>query len=819
MTRRARLGLLSASLFLLALPLTVGKPGLPPTLKSDEPAYFLMAESIAHDGDLSVDTGDLERLFDEFPYRPVSNLILMTDDGWRSVYFGKPYLYSLFAAPFARVAGADGMLLFNMLLLVAMIWMGAAYLARFNTDGTAAVFAAGFFIASAGFSYVFWLHPEVFNMAAVAACLFLGLGPALDRQDAPGEPTAPEDGRARSRRRRAWPATAAVLSGAALSLAVYNKPVIAALALAPLAALAVRRRWRLIALWIAGAAVSLGLATGLAVALTGHATPYLGVERQGVVVCSPDVLPINRTTAATAGEKGTEERPTGGAWSWIFRIPDVHLGRLGENVLYFLAGRHTGLFLYFPFSLLALILFLVHRRRPPGEQAWRWGLLGGLGLVALFFLVFIPANWQGGGGFIGNRYYVNVYPAFLFLVTRIRPRWTVPATFTVAGVFLGTIVLTPFGADVPEPTLQSHVRNPPFRLFPRELTLREVPGYVSVPIGSLQVVARKDVVLPQAGRLWIAAGQPVEIEILAPKPVDGPFQLLVRSDAPRNRIRLQMGDADETVELGAATVQGPEARVSLDPGGPSRFTHRGEPPEPIPVYTLTVTAEHGRSRLWTRHFPPPSCPGSGFAFYDTLEDNFPVGAELVLLGTGDAMDRDVFGVAWNKVTLRDRVLAGQTFYARVGLTNTSGQPWTPGAAAEVHLSYHWYRAAGGAEAGPGTASTAGPTSEAGSGDDGVPAQASAPEAGDLVEFDGLRTHLPLPVAAGESVEVLQEIRAPVEPGRYELVLDPVFEQVSWFSRRGVEPYRTAVAVVAPRAGAQGGQAVPDEIGPEEPSAE
>jgi len=781
-TRRARLGLLSVSLFLLALPLTVGKPGLPPTLKSDEPAYFLMAESIVHDGDLVVDTGDLERLFDEFPYRPVHNLILMTDDGWETVLFGKPYLYSLFAAPFAGLAGADGMLLFNMLLLVAMIWMGAAYLARWNPGGTAAVFAGGFFIASAGFSYVFWLHPEVFNMTAVAACLYLGLGPALDG-------ARREEGGTGGRRRAL---VMAGLSGAALSLAVYNKPMIAALALAPLLALGLRRRWVAVAVWIAGAALSLGLATGVATALTGHATPYLGVERQGVVVCSPDVLPIDRTTAATAGEAGRAERPTGGAWSWIFRVPDVHLGRLGENLLYFLIGRHTGLFLYFPFSLLALALFLVHGWRRPRspdrsqarDSVWRWSLLGSLAVVALFFLIFIPANWQGGGGFVGNRYFVNVYPAFLFLVTRIRPLWTLPATFTAAGVFLGTIVFTPFGADVPEPTLQAHVRNPPFREFPLELTLREVPGYVSVPLGSLQVAARKDAVLPRAGRLWVANGQPVELQILAPRPVDGPFHLLVKSDAPRNRIRLQMGDADETLELGSATVQGPEARVTLDPGGPSRFTHRGEPPEPVPVYTLTVTAEHGRSRLWTRNFPPPRCPGSGFAHYETLEDNFPVGAELVLLATGDALDRDVFGVDWKRVTVRDRVLAGQTFFARVELTNTSDAPWSPGAAAEVHLGYHWYAAAPGGDGG-------------------------------LVEYDGVRTDLPLPVAPGETVEVHQEIRAPEAPGRYQLVLDPVFEQVSWFSRRGVEPYRAEVTVVAPAT--EGSVLQPNEPG--EPGAE
>ena len=94
-----------------------------------------MALSLAHDGDLQVEVRDIDRLFQEFPYQPVNNLILMTRDGWRTVYYGKPYIYSLLAAPFAGLFGADGLLFFNMLLTVAMIWMGASYLARFNPDG------------------------------------------------------------------------------------------------------------------------------------------------------------------------------------------------------------------------------------------------------------------------------------------------------------------------------------------------------------------------------------------------------------------------------------------------------------------------------------------------------------------------------------------------------------------------------------------------------------------------------------------------------------------------------------------------------------
>ena len=110
-----------------------------------------------------------------------------------------------------------------------------------------------------------------------------------------------------------------------------------------------------------------------------------------------------------------------------------------------------------PFAVLAVALFLVHGRR----SVPRWLLLGSAAAIALFFLLQIAWNWQGGGGFVGNRYFVNVYPAFLFLVTRIRPRWLLLAGYGLAGPFLSPLVLAPLGMPGPEPTLQMHVRGAP----------------------------------------------------------------------------------------------------------------------------------------------------------------------------------------------------------------------------------------------------------------------------------------------------------------------------------------------------------------------
>ena len=227
--------LISGAVFLLLLTLSVGKPGLPVTLKADEPAYYLMALSLARDHDLVCDTGDLGRLFDEYPYLAAFNVILMTDDGWHTVFFGKPFIYSFLAAPFAGLFGANGLVAFNMLMLMGMVWMGTAYLSRFNAPPLAALYSVGFFVLSTSIAYVFWLHPEIFNMTCVAASLFLVLH---EFDDGPGV------GRLAGVRRRLFgPRMRVVWSGALLAMAVYNKPMLAAMALPSLFLLLQRRAW------------------------------------------------------------------------------------------------------------------------------------------------------------------------------------------------------------------------------------------------------------------------------------------------------------------------------------------------------------------------------------------------------------------------------------------------------------------------------------------------------------------------------------------------------------------------------------------------
>jgi hypothetical protein len=732
-SRTVNLTLAAVTAFFVLFPLTLGKPGLPPHLKADESAYYLASLSLAHDRDLRVEPKDIDRAFQEFPYGPVNNMIVMTDDGWRTVYFAKPYIYSLLAAPFAYFFDANGLLGFNMLLTMAMVWMGYLYLRRYNPPGLAGLFSASFFLLSVGFSYSFWLQPEVLNAFSVAACLFFGL------------PRPDETGRPDRRRELLF----ALVSGAVLALAVYNKPMYGVVGLAPLVAFARDRRWKTLGVWIAGAALGMAAIAGIATALTGHPSPYLGVRRQGVTLCEPGKLPITPEETKATGGVAVAHSSTGNTWTWLLRKIDVTPYEELENIRYFLVGRHTGFLIYTPFAGLAVILFLLRGRR----SRERWVLLAAVTGVGLYFITFIAWNWQGGGGFVGNRYFISLVPAFLFLVTEIRPRGLLIAGYAMAGLFLGPLLFSPFGATVPEPTLQAHVRGAPFRFLPFELSLKNVPGYERAVLGDVRIVGRKDVFLPMGEQVWVGGANRVELYLIGAAPVPkAVFQ--VTNFAPGNRVELEMGAAREVLDFG------PDAetrRIQLAPGDPFRV--RRQRLATFYVYKLVVTTRTGRIKPWERQYPPNNCPY--FTQDDRTRENFFTGASLAYLGSGAQLDADLYQVQWGNTVAPPQVRAGEAFTVLTRLFNRSRYPWTAEGAARVNLAYHWLDANG-----------------------------------NTVVKDGLRSPMPWPVPPGGRVSAQQKVLAPAQPGRYVLELDPVFETVSWFSERnGGKTLRLPVEVL------------------------
>ena len=724
-----------ASLVLVLLPLTLAKPGWPPQLKGDEPANYLMALSLWHDGDLRCETQDIDRLFHEFTQR-TENLALMTLDGWRTVYFSTPLVYPLFAAPAAGLFGANGMMAFNAALMMLMIALGTNYLRQFNRGSVAALFAVGFFVLSCGFVYVFWLQTEIFNMTCVLVSFFLVW-----------------------RKKGNWSAWAVWLalagSGISLALVTYSKPMLGALAL-PLLYISIRRRgWKAAVAWCLSAAMTLALLAGLAFALTKTPWPYFVPSRRAVTVGSPidfmerkvsaSVQPsvsaeVEQGVASSAEPSSSQVSRWGKKVAHYLRRYDprrVNRPLLVANGGYFLWGRHVGLLLYMPFAALCILLFLLHDWRSKG----RWLILAALVVSTLAYLLLLPSRWHGGGGSIGNRYMVIAYPAFLFLVTRIRPAWSTAVGYGLGGLFLGPLLLTPFGAQVDDWSLQAYVRSAPFRYFPFELTLaRNLDGYHGNYQSGAWIRGRADALKFRGDELWVQGASDVEAWMLSEQPLpDAMFR--IRSGAPSNTVDICLEDSCERVEFDGVTPADTR-EVVLRPEKPWRW-QRGS--RNI-VYRLRVKTSAGEQPTWRRN----------------NRDNFYLGAALTYLGSSVERDRDLFHVEWNQVDRVGSVEAGSRFQLPATLKNAGQETWTASGATRVHLSYHWLD-----------------------------------EAGQTVVRDGIRSRLSSDVAPGDSITVVMDLIAPEETGQHSLVLDLVREHVAWFSDRNEDAAISWVVDVLP----------------------
>jgi hypothetical protein len=139
------------------------------------------------------------------------------------------------------------------------------------------------------------------------------------------------------------------------------------------------------------------------------------------------------------------------------------LGLLPYNMFWYVFGRFTGIMWYF---FPALVFFWSFLRGRKSLDAWLI-LAAALGQI-LVYLVMMPDNYGGGGGSMANRYFMNIYPMFLFLpAMKMRKRETV-WPWAMACVFLAPILLSPM-ATTESPAI--HAKHFPYSLLPVELTL------------------------------------------------------------------------------------------------------------------------------------------------------------------------------------------------------------------------------------------------------------------------------------------------------------------------------------------------------------
>ena len=379
-----------------------------PYTVGDEGVYSMQAQSLAFDFDRRYEETDYRRYLETTGKVP-DPLILQSTDGGGTLVYAKPVFYSLYLAPFVRLAPERGPIVANLVLLIlAALLLECLLLQRVGADGP--LVAAFLLFFSVTFGHVFWVHADLFYLVVTALGLCC-LDPWFEgRRPPPGR---------------------LIAGGALLATAGAGRPfylaVLAAVLLA--AAPTLRQTWgRRIAAIVLGAAVVLLAGSAWFHGASGGAwSPYVG-ERQGFSSATgyPDI-DFDR-------EGWPELLAVRGDASWVregFLLPSFDAALLGHNVVYAFLGRSVGIVPYF----LPLVLACACLR--PGSRR-RW-LLAGVGLGLLAFLFKSPYNFYGGAGAIANRWFLPLYPVCWFLVERPPSRRWLVASSLMAALFVAPL--------------------------------------------------------------------------------------------------------------------------------------------------------------------------------------------------------------------------------------------------------------------------------------------------------------------------------------------------------------------------------------------
>ena len=148
-------------------------------------------------------------------------------------------------------------------------------------------------------------------------------------------------------------------------------------------------------------------------------------------------------TAGSGFDVGVEKE-TNEALTDIIFDRRVFGTNLAHNLGYFFVGRYSGLLPYFFPALFALAAFVVGIRRRP---AWQYFVVAAVLGQMLTFIIGTPYTWHGGGGSVGNRYFMSAYGLLLFVMPVLPRSWMAFVPWVVGALFTAPLVLNPFYAS------------------------------------------------------------------------------------------------------------------------------------------------------------------------------------------------------------------------------------------------------------------------------------------------------------------------------------------------------------------------------------
>ena len=464
-----RVGLLLAVVILAiygGLALSVDFPRAAIGIQSDEATYYMMGHSLAEDGDLTYHRSDLERVWKEFPSGPTGlflkrgrdvvdgGLMLKPPFVWlrtqpdtdpRRFFYGKSFIYPLVAAPFVKLFGTNGFLVLHAILLGLVTFCAYLFLHARAPAVPSALLAGAFVMATVVPVYFVWITPELFNFALGALAYFAW----LYKEVAPREVMP---------RGLKWTAghSGEIVAAALLGLATFSKPS-NALLFVPIAVLLAWRR-QLIPLVLSGFVFTVAAAGlfGLNTVVSGEWN-YQGGERRTFYWEFPF------QTAASTFDVGMP-MARDEAQTDVILQESVFWTNFFHNLKWYFVGRYSGLIAYFFPAVFAMALFLTGARRRP---LWQWLVLASGLAQILLFIVSLPYTWFGGGGSVGNRYFMGAYGIFVFLIPPVTSIGMSVVPWIVGGIFMAKLVLNPFTTSF-SPGV--YAESGPLRMLPVELS-------------------------------------------------------------------------------------------------------------------------------------------------------------------------------------------------------------------------------------------------------------------------------------------------------------------------------------------------------------
>ncbi len=691
-------------------------------VSGDEGTYMAMVQSLALDGDLIFSSADRARL-DSARSEGERSLILQRTE--RGITYSKPVLYAVLASPFYLLLGRYGAIALNALALAGACWLTALYLRRLGSLDRLLTLVT-FIGASAMLPYLAWRMSDALLVSFTLAGLVLSLAAVRKSPDPLLDFTPFLDRR-----------LAPFLGGALLGFAALMRYPNGLLAVAAFGALLWVGHWRRAAYSLLGTALAALLTLGLTIGLTGVADPYRAERATfNPAVGYPD-----------DPESEVAQRQLGGNELATVRLRTEPRPRvIAYSSLYFLIGRHTGVLVYFPAAIVFALLAL---RRPDRVTV---ALLGATAGIALFYLLFLPHNYFGGGAAIGNRYFLAAYPALLVAQRELPgPRWMI-APWLVALAALGSAIVSVQSTRVADRTSQAHAYAGLFRLLPYESTLQSIEGSEErfwLHEWGWEMLHFNDPFqrLGEYSFLLDSAQPPTEIEIANTR-ADRSLRFLVVSDAPRLTLDYQDWWHSEAVELERP------------------FGERG-------VVEITAAPAWRRHQLWFHWQLETVYHARLFRLAIRTPDGSPAAAELRYLGLAQ-IPRDIYSREVLGSELPTLAGAGTISVATVRVRNTSSQSWRSGSVLPVYLSYKLFHRT----------------------EEGV----------EVIE--GERTPLAEPVRPGEVLEAEIQIAWPPATRNYGLAIDLVQEGIAWFEHHNGSPLaRSEVRVVSlPKAEAEPGAA-------------